>query len=612
MNNSEAILNNLYYRASKGKPVYIHDVRRALYSLPSLENCIVYMQLESMDAEKATDFQLRLPRNVEFMEKTVVDFLKRYLYAEVYNLLSTCGAREMIFFLDTDNSFLLSMFQEIPSVFGQNLRRSERPGYGRCINVIDRMLSALYGDTVSFTFAIKDVVDYTPVEEKILSSVRHDRSAFLTEGLKGRAILGMDVGGTDIKAALVVDDCLVCLKEYDWFPAAFTGSRQLVEPIVLLTRVMRDVMLLDQHKEQFPPDIRGDMKRALRKDCDEMFIEKLCDRIEKKWNDALPTFDSIGLCFPDVVIRDRIVGGEVYKLRGIRNNPDIDFESDFLQLTRLHLELGTFCREPGRVGIINDGPMAAFTAAVEASEGDGDPLSGGVFAHTLGTELGTGWIRADGSIPDIPLEVYNCIVDLGSLPEMQYEPDDLRSIKNFNTGLTGTLQKYACQSGVFRLAMRYFPDERPDLYRELFDKGYVTERNCGYYVPVEPKDMRKEFLEHLMGLPEREGDEVNDRIWREIGESLAVTWLEIERMLHPATKKRILFGRLVKVYRCFQLMLEGARRIVPDIQLEIADSSLANSPLMKQLEEHPDYTVAQFAQAVGAVYYALSRLPKKE
>jgi hypothetical protein len=30
---------------------------------------------------------------------------------------------------------------------------------------------------------------------------------------------------------------------------------------------------------------------------------------------------------------------------------------------------------------------------------------------------------------------------------------------------------------------------------------------------------------------------------------------------------------------------------------------MANTPLMKQLEADPEYTVAQFAQAVGAVYF---------
>jgi len=35
---------------------------------------------------------------------------------------------------------------------------------------------------------------------------------------------------------------------------------------------------------------------------------------------------------------------------------------------------------------------------------------------------------------------------------------------------------------------------------------------------------------------------------------------------------------------------------------------LANTPLMRQLKESHDFTVAQFAQAVGAVHYANFRL----
>jgi hypothetical protein len=83
-----------------------------------------------------------------------------------------------------------------------------------------------------------------------------------------------------------------------------------------------------------------------------------------------------------------------------------------------------------------------------------------------------------------------------------------------------------------------------------------------------------------------------------------VTWRETEYLLRPACRRRTLFGRLVKTQACFELMCEGARRIVPDIEQAVADAGLANTDLMRQLAAHPVYTVAQFAQAVGAVYYA--------
>ena len=95
-------------------------------------------------------------------------------------------------------------------------------------------------------------------------------------------------------------------------------------------------------------------------------------------------------------------------------------------------------------------------------------------------------------------------------------------------------------------------------------------------------------------------------IFREIGEYLAVTWEETRWVLNPRAESRFLFGRLVKNPTCFQLMQEGARRRVPDIKLIVADDESAWTPLMRQLRDEGRYTVAQFAQAVGAVYFAVT------
>ena len=75
--------------------------------------------------------------------------------------------------------------------------------------------------------------------------------------------------------------------------------------------------------------------------------------------------DAIGVCFPDVVVRDKIVGGEVYKTRGIRDYLGAAYEAEFRRLSTLDVALRAFVKPGGVVGIVNDGPMAAFTAAVE-------------------------------------------------------------------------------------------------------------------------------------------------------------------------------------------------------------------------------------------------------
>jgi hypothetical protein len=165
---------------------------------------------------------------------------------------------------------------------------------------------------------------------------------------------------------------------------------------------------------------------------------------------------------------------------------------------------------------------------------------------------------------------------------------------------------------VFRLAAKYLPEADPALFRALFAHGFLVEDGPALRVPTAPKDMRKPFLEFLMRQVEAGGEPAVDRIFRELGEFVAVAWEETEFILAPRARERILFGRLVKHRRCFALMVEGARRVAPDLRLGVADDELANTPFMRALKERPGYTVAQFAQAIGAVHYANHRLVSLE
>lgn len=99
------------------------------------------------------------------------------------------------------------------------------------------------------------------------------------------------------------------------------------------------------------------------------------------------------------------------------------------------------------------------------------------------------------------------------------------------------------------------------------------------------------------------GDSLCQQIFKEIGQFLSITWEETSYILNPEAKERTLFGRLVKHPACFKLLCDGAASRTPDLIQYAADGSLANTKLMRQLESHPDYTVAQFAQAVGAIYF---------
>lgn len=424
--------------------------------------------------------------------------------------------------------------------------------------------------------------------------------------LANRLVLGIDIGGTDIKVAVSKGNRMCFFKEYDWNPSTFSEIDELITPILLLTKLM----LINYQVSQAPEQYQTSQLQALRAAMNAKGkLDEIQEALELFDKEPHPLFDEIGLCFPDVEIRNLIVGGEVYKMRGVRERLQERYEQEFRKLTHLSYALRQYCTNPDHICLTNDGPMAAFTAATELSfSSDSQLLNNGVFAHTLGTELGSGWIDERGRIPEIPLEVYNFIIDLGSSPQRAYHPDDLRSINNFNTHIGGTLQKYASQSGVFRLAHQYFQKSNPTLYQRLIEAGFIIEGELdgkkALLVPSGKEDLRKPFLSYIMELTESAEYLECDQIFSDIGRFLAETSLEVEIILQPKTKDRFLFGRLVKEPRCFSLMQKTYRQHIPEGDLRVADSSLANSSLMKQLEQSDSYTVAQFAQAVGALYYA--------
>ncbi len=591
------IIDEFVSRAKSGEPVYISEVDKEFAELSAKTE--IYCVLDLIDAGVHKDFVLSIPTGCETDE-----FVQNYLYAKIYNILSTLGGRRMRLYYDMGNKALCELLEHLDELFGIDETRKARVKYARATNVTDRMLENLYGLKFSFTY---HDIDEKPEQLPEAAGAEPELSYIRTvEGVKG-ALCGIDVGGTDIKLALALDDKILCFKEYDWFPAGFPLMEMLITPIVTLVKLLR--LKLTTMVLGVEDDYQQLLAKAMTNSASLAEIEECVAVGEQLYKDRILLFDGIGMCFPDIVIRNKVVGGEVLKERGVRENSEVDYEEEFKKLSNLDERLQPHCKPGGVVKMTNDGPMASYTAAVEmALEQGEEAVKKGIFAHTLGTELGTGWVDERGLIPEIPLEAYNYVIDLGSYDQLEYEPDDLRSINNFSTKIAGTVQKYASQSGVFRLAVKYFKESRQDLYAELVEKGFIVEKNGGLYVPIEPVDLRKPFLEHVMSLPDREQCPVCERIFKEIGQHLAVTWQETENILEPVAKERYLFGRLVKKKRCFELMQQGAAELIPGLKFVAADENMANSPFMRQLSESTEYTVAQFAQAVGALYFAMSEL----
>lgn len=529
------MIKELIQRAERGESLWLPDLRRDFEQCTGAVKAVVRLLGSE---ESVRDYSLYFPSVRDEEERR---FLLRYAAANVYNILSAFSGREVQIFCDEE---LRSVLEGLPELF-------ETPdGLGKVRNIARR----IHG---SFGIGFAPISDYRPVpsEERASAADLAEELRKLCSAAEDKSCVGVDIGGSDIKLAASVRGNLIWTKEFDWNPASSPTAEEILNPILLLIREARD-------------------------------------RIEQ----AGGHLDAAGISFPDIIIRDRIVGGETPKTKAMRENTAIDYEREFSKLRELKSLILPLCREEGKVRLTNDGNMAAFTAAVElAAGGEEEMIRGGVIAHSLGTDLGTGWLRADGTIPEYPLEMYDLLLDLGDWPSASLLPEDLRSTRNENSGMNG-VRRYLGQAAAYRLAWKLDPS---------LLEGFVEQSGDLLYVPTAPKDLRKPCLEHLMQMASQGSTEA-EAIFREIGSNLSVVTREMNWLFGRTPKTRILFGRFVKSRRCFELLCEGFNKARTGITLITADEELANTSLMKQLSQYPGITVAQFAQAVGSIYFAFS------
>lgn len=588
--------------AARGEPVVVTDVRERFAQVPGA--LLIRCRITLSDRRSVKNLSIPVPPLAD-LSPPEHTFVVSFVRAELYNALVTLGASALEFGIDTADSMLHALVDTVLDSFQLDRPRGERDGYGRVINVIERVLEALADADATETdvrlqVAFSDTHDLPVADELSLRRAPTDVFTAVTAGLDGRVICGLDVGGTDVKAVVAVNGRLVALKEHDWNPAACTEVEEMIDPVVSIVRLLRA-------RASGVSEAVAVTEAVLARDTGAAELSSAVERAEALAGTALPNIDAIGLCFPDVVIRNKVVGGEVPKMIGLRSNRAREFEEQFSLLTALDERLRGLVRPGGVVMNTNDGPMAAFTAAVElAASSEPAAVTRGVFAHTLGTDLGTGFVPADGVVPEIPLEVYNLIVDLGDAPATTLCAQDLRSLNNTNTGIPGTLQRYTSQTGAFRLAQRLLSTSAPELLEQARARGYVVEKEIDgaptLVVPEAPVDQRKAYLAWLMDVAAT--DERAAAVFERIGEFLAVTWRETEYLLNTGLDERYLFGRLVKAPWCFEQMQRGAARRYPQLRLVAADSEMAFTPLMRELDATDEFTVAQFGQAVGAVYFA--------
>lgn len=524
------------------EPVWLSEVRERCMAMPNAAHTVI--QLTAPD-DKQRNYPLAIPR-YDTREKR--DFALEYVCACVFNLLSVLGGRRLKFYFDQTDGALSDLLKEVPSVFSVNA--AKRDGYGKVINTADRICRTFGGPPFQFEFLNTAAYVPAPPAECPAPSLTN-RLLQAASRCETGLYCGVDIGGTDIKLVLARDGQLTGIREYDWNPASSPTAEGIIGPIRALIREA-----IGEHA----PGV---------------------------------LLDGLGISFPDVVIRNRIVGGETPKTQGMRRHA-FDYEAEFENITALADRLAPLCVPGAPIRVANDGHMAAFTAAMELAHGGRSrELERGVIAHSLGTDLGTGWLNADGSIPEAPMELYDLLLDLGSRPSRTLPAEDLRGVRNENSGLPD-VRRYLGQSAAYRLAYQYDP--------ALLD-GFTVWDGGALQIQKLP-DLRKPCLAHLMDQAKR-GNPAAQEIFRMIGKNLGQVCLELEWLLQPQMDVRFLFGRFVKEPTCFSLLREGCATVAPGVRLEAMDEALAHSPLMKALSQRPTISAAQFAQAVGAVYFSM-------
>jgi hypothetical protein len=456
------------------------------------------------------------------------------------------------------------MVESLPGEFHLDTPAAGRPNYAQVVEVINRMLGALArdprsGEAPQMEFVIRDSAEFDP-DRLPGRTVATPNDAFVEAGtdLGGKVIIGLDIGGSDIKAVLAVDGALAAVRVVDWDPASAREPHEIIDPIMGIVR-----------------ELRGDREYV----------------------------HGVGVSFPDVCLKHKVAGGATPKTEGLRLSGD--YEEKFAQITNLDEQLREHCRPDGVVVMTNDGNIAAFTPAVEyAANGSRHAVRGGLFSHAYGTDMATGYVTPDGRVPDLPLEGYKMIIDLGSW-DARYGAQDVRSNKDLTRGIPGAIQKYLGQSGAYRLAMKLFARHEHGLYQQLFDMGFVQKADTGaIFVKADP-DMRKPFLAHLQRLA-AEGEPIAQQIFTKMGGYIGHVYHETERILETGLDTRYVFGRLVMDDTVFGLMQRGAMGVASGLNLVQANESMAHTPLMRQLGvgQYSHATVAQFGQAVGAVHFA--------
>jgi predicted NBD/HSP70 family sugar kinase len=419
--------------------------------------------------------------------------------------------------------------------------------------------------------------------------------------MDGKMFVSLDVGGNSIKGAVVSDGKVIVVKEYRWYPTGLKTADEMNNPQIFMLRFLINYAMAIFSGSSY--EEHESVVEAMCCNASYSCIEKANQYFESMGLSPYHKADAIVIGFPDIVVLNKIAGGESYKHRGMKNNLEIDYESEFFKTSDLDEKVKVFAKKDHPVIILNDGNTASFLISVEQACQKGSLLKeNGMFANTVGTEFGTGFISRGGTIQYIPMEGFQHIIDLGNTDYSKYDGNDVRSTRNMNTGIPGTIQKYVSQLGLFRMAMSAFCEKDWPTVQRCIDKGLFTydKEKDFLQVVTEPASSRDTITRILVDEMLENGNTVIEEVFKSMGKALGVL-IDQDKLIFPEVEgTRLLSGGIVACDTAFSIISDALGEHNNEYKVVRLDESSACIPLLRSIPiDKRSFTVAIGSAFIG-------------
>ncbi|MCM8774414.1 MAG: hypothetical protein NC820_06750, partial [Candidatus Omnitrophica bacterium] len=403
----------------------------------------------SVDCQVEGDTVVRMNIPVPITENKEVK--RRYLFARIFNLIVTDSPWSIVIYapkslMDILKDIKESLFTSYPEIF----------------EIVKRMHNNL-----PLSIQIKDLAELPKdmptkqiLYEKAVQSAQSKIKEILSrikEIPARRVALGIDVGGTDVKLVVIDEEGRVLFdREHVWRtkPEAFTRFEMFKETLEILSLFALLKVSLDKEPSlgEQHPDLKKQIEDIYKRFKDQASLEEI-DRVikdaeQKGIKILVPS--SIGISFPDIVSKDKIIGGltsKTRKLREMHTQKGKLMDSYWQGFNEWIKPLGDLLSKALQERLSSDEEIS--TAVVN----DGRPLSlwiaslikeGNILNLSMGTSLAGGLVDTYGRIPSGMFNVSYLVVFIG--PE-----DKLTEYKHREFNIYGAAQILS-QRIVFSLA----------------------------------------------------------------------------------------------------------------------------------------------------------------